>query len=114
MGSAAMPRLVELTYSPDDARGHIALVGKGITFDSGGLTIKPGNSMSTMKSDMAGAAAVAQATFAIARLGLPVKISAFIPMAENMVSARPTVPATWSPITAARPSRSPTWTPRDG
>nr|WP_218861487.1 leucyl aminopeptidase [Nocardioides panzhihuensis] len=86
MGSAAMPRLVELTYSPDDARGHIALVGKGITFDSGGLTIKPGNSMSTMKSDMAGAAAVAQATFAIARLGLPVKISAFIPMAENMVS----------------------------
>ncbi|MBC7277623.1 leucyl aminopeptidase [Nocardioides sp.] len=86
MGSAAMPRLVELTYSPDDARGHIALVGKGITFDSGGLTIKPGNSMSTMKSDMAGAAAVAQATFAIARLGLPVKISAFVPMAENMVS----------------------------
>ncbi|MEI7056741.1 leucyl aminopeptidase [Nocardioides sp. CCNWLW239] len=86
MGSAAMPRLVELTYSPDDARGHIALVGKGITFDSGGLTIKPGSSMSTMKSDMAGAAAVAQATFAIARLGLPVKISAYLPMAENMVS----------------------------
>ncbi|GGR62683.1 leucyl aminopeptidase [Nocardioides luteus] len=86
MGSAAMPRLVELTYSPEDARGHIALVGKGITFDSGGLTIKPGGSMSTMKSDMAGAAAVAQATFAIARLGLPVKVSAFVPMAENMVS----------------------------
>ena len=86
MGSAAKPRLVELTYSPDDARGHIALVGKGITFDSGGLTIKPGSSMSTMKSDMAGAAAVAQATFAIARLGLPVKVSAFVPMAENMVS----------------------------
>ncbi|WP_328529975.1 leucyl aminopeptidase [Nocardioides sp. NBC_00368] len=86
MGSEARPRLVELTYSPDDARGHIALVGKGITFDSGGLTIKPGNSMSTMKSDMAGAAAVAQATFAIARLGLPVKVSAFVPMAENMVS----------------------------
>ncbi|MFJ9391131.1 leucyl aminopeptidase [Nocardioides sp. NPDC101246] len=86
MGSAAAPRLVELTYSPEDARGHIALVGKGITFDSGGLTIKPGSSMSTMKSDMAGAAAVAQATFAIARLGLPVKVSAFVPMAENMVS----------------------------
>jgi leucyl aminopeptidase len=86
MGSAAMPRLVELTYSPDDSRAHIALVGKGITFDSGGLTIKPGSSMSTMKSDMAGAAAVAQATFAIARLGLPVKVSAFVPMAENMVS----------------------------
>ena len=86
MGSVAKPRLVELTYSPDDSRAHIALVGKGITFDSGGLTIKPGSSMSTMKSDMAGAAAVAQATFAIARLGLPVKVSAFLPMAENMVS----------------------------
>ncbi|WP_141780081.1 leucyl aminopeptidase [Nocardioides albertanoniae] len=86
MGSAAKPRLVELTYSPADARGHVALVGKGVTFDSGGLTIKPGSSMSTMKSDMAGAAAVAQATFAIARLGLPVKVSAFVPMAENMVS----------------------------
>jgi len=85
-GSAAGPRLVELTYSPDDSRAHVALVGKGITFDSGGLTIKPGSSMSTMKSDMAGAAAVAQATFAIARLGLPVKVSAFVPMAENMVS----------------------------
>lgn len=86
MGSEAKPRLVELTYSPADSRAHIALVGKGITFDSGGLTIKPGSSMSTMKSDMAGAAAVAQATFAIARLGLPVKVSAFVPMAENMVS----------------------------
>ena len=86
MGSAAAPRLVELTYSPADARGHLALVGKGVTFDSGGLTIKPGSSMSTMKSDMAGAAAVVQATFAIARLGLPVKVSTFVPMAENMVS----------------------------
>ncbi len=85
-GSAAPPRLVELSYAPKDATRHVALVGKGITFDSGGLTIKPAQSMSEMKSDMAGAAAVVQATFAIARLGLPVRVSTFAPMAENMLS----------------------------
>jgi leucyl aminopeptidase len=85
-GSSAPPRLVELAYSPRGAKVHLALVGKGITFDSGGLTIKPANSMSDMKTDMAGAAAVVQATIAIARLGLPVKVSTFAPMAENMVS----------------------------
>jgi len=85
-GSAAPPRLVELSYSPADAIGHVALVGKGITFDSGGLTLKPGTSMTTMKSDMAGAAAVVQATLAIARLGLPYRVSTFVPMAENMIS----------------------------
>jgi leucyl aminopeptidase len=86
MGSDAPPRLVELTYAPRGAKHHLALVGKGITFDSGGLTIKPAQSMGDMKSDMAGAAAVAQATFAIATLGIPVRVSAFLPMAENMVS----------------------------
>ncbi|MEX0427015.1 leucyl aminopeptidase [Nocardioides sp. DS6] len=85
-GSAAAPRLVELVYAPEAPVAHIALVGKGITFDSGGLTLKPGSSMTTMKSDMAGAAAVVQATLAIARLGLPIKVSTFAPMAENMVS----------------------------
>ncbi len=92
LSSAAPPRLVELTYEPAEPVAHVALVGKGITFDSGGLTIKPGASMSSMKSDMAGAAAVAQATLAAARLGLPVRISAFLPLAENMISgsaARP-------------------------
>lgn len=84
-GSAAPPRLVELSYSPKHATTHLALVGKGITFDSGGLTIKPASSMSTMKEDMAGAAAVVQATLAIARLGLPIRISAFAALAENMV-----------------------------
>jgi leucyl aminopeptidase len=86
-GAAAPPRLVELTYAPEGAVTHLALVGKGITFDSGGLTIKPGSSMLSMKSDMHGAATVVQATLAIARLGLPVRISAFVPMAENMVGA---------------------------
>ncbi|HYG91979.1 MAG TPA: leucyl aminopeptidase [Nocardioides sp.] len=86
-GSAAPPRLVELEYSPKDAAVHLALVGKGITFDSGGLTIKPGPSMPTAKDDMAGAAAVVQATLAIAALGLPVRISAFAALAENMIGA---------------------------
>ena len=85
-GSAAPPRLVELSYAPRKAVAHLALVGKGITFDSGGLTIKPASSMSDMKSDMAGAAAVIQATLAIARLGLPIKVTTFAPMAENMIS----------------------------
>ncbi|MFC7496324.1 MULTISPECIES: leucyl aminopeptidase [unclassified Nocardioides] len=85
-GSAAPPRLVELSYSPRGAKHHLALVGKGITFDSGGLTIKPAQSMGEMKSDMAGAAAVVQATYAIATLGLPIKVSTFVPMAENMLS----------------------------
>lgn len=85
-GSSSPPRLVELSYRPEGAVAHLALVGKGITFDSGGLTIKPATGMTTMKCDMAGAAAVLQATFAIARLGLPVQVSTFAPMAENMPS----------------------------
>jgi leucyl aminopeptidase len=91
-GSDAPPRLVELTYSPRGAKVHLALVGKGITFDSGGLSIKPAQNMHEMKSDMAGAAAVVQATLAIAELGLPVKVSTFVPMAENMVSGTATRP----------------------
>jgi leucyl aminopeptidase len=85
-GSSAPPRLVELSYEPPAPVAHVALVGKGVTYDSGGLSIKPATGMTTMKCDMAGAAAVVQATFAIAKLGLPVRISAFAPMAENMVS----------------------------
>ena len=85
-GSANPPRLVKLTWQPEDARASVALVGKGITYDSGGLTIKPGGSMATMKYDMGGAAAVLNATFAIAELGLPVAVTTYAPMAENMVS----------------------------
>lgn len=84
-GSAAPPRLVELSYAPQDAVAHLALVGKGITFDSGGLWIKPAASMTTMKEDMAGAAAVVQATIAAARLGLPVRLSVYAALAENMI-----------------------------
>ncbi|MFZ2501550.1 MAG: leucyl aminopeptidase, partial [Nocardioides sp.] len=90
--SGAPPRLVELTWvptgadkAPDLAAPHLALVGKGITFDSGGLAIKPAASMKGMKQDMGGAAAVVHATLAIAKLGVPVRVSTFVPMAENMV-----------------------------
>ncbi len=85
-GSSAPPRLVELRYSPSDAVAHVALVGKGITFDSGGLSIKTASGMETMKCDMAGAAVITQATLAIAALGLPVKVTAYACLAENMVS----------------------------
>ena len=91
-GSDAPPRLVRLTYQPAGARTHLALVGKGITYDSGGLSIKPGASMTTMKMDMAGAAAVVNATFAIAELGLPVQVTTLAPMAENMISGSATRP----------------------
>jgi leucyl aminopeptidase len=90
--SAAPSRLVKLTWAPPDAVAHLALVGKGVTFDSGGLTIKPSSSMANMKGDMAGAASVVAATLAIARLGLPVRVTTFAPMAENMVSATATRP----------------------
>jgi leucyl aminopeptidase len=88
-GSSAPPRLVELRYSPASHSGpvaHLALVGKGITFDSGGLSIKTAKGMETMKCDMAGAATVVQATQAIARLGLPLQDTAYACLAENMVS----------------------------
>jgi leucyl aminopeptidase len=90
--SVAPPRMVRLTWSPKNAVAHLALVGKGVTFDSGGLTIKPSSSMVNMKGDMAGAAAAVAATFAIARLGLPVKVTTYAPMAENMVSGTATRP----------------------
>ena len=86
LGSANPPRLVKLTWAPEEARGKVAFVGKGVTYDSGGLTIKPGSTMATMKYDMGGSAAVIAATFAIAALELPVAVTTYAPMAENMVS----------------------------
>ncbi len=85
-GSARPPRLVRLSYAPRGAKTHLALVGKGITFDSGGLNLKPGDGMYTMKCDMSGAAAVLAATYAIATLGLKVKVTAYGALAENMPS----------------------------
>lgn len=85
-GSARPPRLVKVVWSPARAKASVALVGKGITFDSGGLSIKPAKSMETMKSDMAGAAAVLHTVLAAARLKLPVAVTGWLCLAENMPS----------------------------
>ncbi|MBT0770993.1 leucyl aminopeptidase [Kineosporia sp. J2-2] len=85
-GSTRPPRLVRLDYKPAGATTHVALVGKGITFDSGGLSIKPAAHMDEMKSDMSGAAAVLHAVAAIAELGLPVQVTGWLAIAENMPS----------------------------
>jgi leucyl aminopeptidase len=85
-GSANPPRLVRIAYRPARAKKHVAFVGKGITFDSGGLSLKPPDAMPTMKSDMSGAAAVVAATVAVAKLAPRVAVTGFAPMAENMPS----------------------------
>lgn len=84
-GSARPPRLVRIAYRPARPVARVALVGKGITFDSGGLNLKTAN-LTWMKSDMGGAAAVISATAAAAALRLPVEVLATVPMAENMPS----------------------------
>ncbi len=86
-GSSRGPRLVELGWRPRDARRHVVLVGKGITFDSGGISIKPRDAMKLMRKDMGGAAAVIAATLGAAAMGLPVRVTALAPMAENMIGA---------------------------
>ena len=85
-GSANPPRLVRISYTGKGAKRSLAYVGKGVTFDSGGISIKPAASMEWMKSDMAGAAAVLASLTAIARLGLRVNVTGWIPTAENMPS----------------------------
>ncbi|MGC5627092.1 leucyl aminopeptidase [Georgenia sp. Z1344] len=100
-GSTRGPRLVTVSYAPKRAKKRYALVGKGITFDSGGLSLKPPKSMETMKSDMAGAAAVLHTVLAAAELGLPVAVTGYLPLAENLPSG-----------TAQRPSD--VLTQRDG
>jgi leucyl aminopeptidase len=92
-GSARKPRLLRLTYSGKKARKKVALVGKGITFDSGGISIKPALHMENMKSDMAGAAAVIATVCLIAELGLPVEVTATVPIAENLPSGSAYRPA---------------------
>jgi len=85
-GSTRPPRLVKVAYTPSRPKAKIALVGKGITFDSGGISIKPSSAMETMKSDMAGAATVLHTVLAAARLGVPVAVTAWCCLAENMPS----------------------------
>jgi leucyl aminopeptidase len=85
-GTAEDPRLILLRYRADADGETIGLVGKGVTFDTGGISIKPAGSMHEMKMDMSGAAAVLEAVAAIAELELPVKLVAVIPATENMPS----------------------------
>jgi leucyl aminopeptidase len=85
-GSSSPPRLIHFTYEPEDPTGRVAIIGKGITFDSGGLSIKPAQSMETMKTDMSGGAAVIGALAAAARLRARIAVDAYVPAAENMVS----------------------------
>jgi leucyl aminopeptidase len=85
-GSARPPRLVELSWRPRRPHRHVVLIGKGITFDSGGISIKPLDGMKLMRKDMGGAAAVCGAVLGAADLGLPVRVTALAPMAENLIS----------------------------
>lgn len=85
-GSPRGPRLVKVSYQPAGASKHLALVGKGITFDTGGLSLKPPASMVGMKYDMTGAATVMAVVLAAAKLSLPIRITGWLCLAENMPS----------------------------
>ena len=90
-GSVHPPRLIELSYQPPQSRSaradrHVVLIGKGITFDSGGLSLKPNDGMKLMKTDMAGGAAVIGAMSALGRLGVRARVTGLVAAAENMPS----------------------------
>src|SRR4051812_25408074 len=90
-GSSRPPRLVQLSYAGGGS-AHVVLVGKGITFDTGGLSLKPLDGMKAMKTDMAGAAAVLATMSALQRLGVRQRVTALLPLAENMPGASATRP----------------------
>ena len=83
-GSTQPPRLVIVTHEPSQPAGSVALVGKGVTFDAGGLSLKPNKMMLPMKIDMAGAAAVFAAMSALPALGCPVRVAGYLPLTDNM------------------------------
>jgi leucyl aminopeptidase len=92
-GSAEPPQLVHLSYRPRGrARGRIALVGKGLTFDSGGISIKPAAKMWEMKYDMSGGAAVLGVFHALASIDVPWEVHGVVPCSENLPDARATKP----------------------
>ncbi len=97
-GSAEPPRLLKISYEPADAVTvdgrvpHVVLVGKGITFDSGGLSLKTADGMVTMKTDMSGAAAVLAAVSACGEVGVRIRVTAITPTTENMPGGRATKP----------------------
>jgi leucyl aminopeptidase len=92
-GSSRPPRLVQIGYTPEGpVTGHVVLVGKGITFDTGGLSLKPLDGMKAMKTDMAGGAAVIATMSALRDLGVRRRVTALVPLAENMPGAAATRP----------------------
>ncbi|MCW3494584.1 leucyl aminopeptidase [Microbacterium sp. SSM24] len=91
-GSDRPPRLIRLSYSPEGATRHVALVGKGITFDTGGLSLKPAAGMVGMKYDMCGAATALAVLRAVATIAAPVAVTAWLCVADNMPSGRATRP----------------------
>ncbi|MCB0864746.1 MAG: leucyl aminopeptidase [Solirubrobacterales bacterium] len=91
-GSVKEPALITLRYRGSEAGPTLGFVGKGVTFDTGGISIKPSAGMELMKKDMSGGAAVLEATAAIAELGLPVDLIAVVPAVENMPSGSATRP----------------------
>ena len=120
-GSVQPPRLIKLVYEPADGDARrsadgsvptVAFVGKGITFDSGGLSLKTADGMMTMKTDMSGAAVVIAALGACRALGVGVRVIGLAPTTENMPGGRPPSPGTCSRSATARPSRYSTPMPR--
>src|SRR5262249_35463137 len=97
-GSTVPPRMIILNYVPEKSIGeaqpdiHLGLLGKGITFDTGGVSIKPSDKMWQMKGDMSGAAATLYAIEAIARLKLPIRVTTVIVTSQNYVDATSVLP----------------------
>lgn len=91
-GSGVPPRFIELGYRPEAPVAKVALVGKGVTFDSGGLSMKDPKSMETMKTDMSGAAAVIAAMSVLKRLAVRAEVTAYVPAVENMPSGNAVKP----------------------
>ena len=92
-GSIEEPRMIVLEHRPKKPKRSVVLIGKGVTFDSGGISLKPGAGMDLMKSDMGGAAAVMGAALIVARLKLPVDLTVLVPAAENMPDGGAVKPA---------------------
>ena len=113
-GSHRPPRFVRLSYRPRRAEVSLGLVGKGVVFDSGGLSLKTAEGMETMKTDMSGAAAVAAAVIGAARLRLPINLEAYLPLTDNMPGGERPGPATSSRTGTVGRWRCSTPTPRAG
>ena len=115
-GSIEPPRLLVLRYSPAGRPGRetLGLVGKGITFDTGGLSLKPADGMERMKDDMAGGASVVAALRSIALQQLPIRAIAIVPMTENMPGGKAIKPGDILTGASGSPLKSTTPTPKAG